>query len=289
MQTLLINVNMYENYKEVTNIFYQIFKSKDMDIKIMLARNLEEFKMFARSCKQDKGIIYPLGGDGTLHIVLNEIMGGSVALGVLPFGTGNDFYRSLDEYQSEFITSNVMKVNNEYALNVFSLGIDAEVCANLEKLRKLNLPQEHLYKLSVMYTFFKYKKQSIGINNFFEKKTLLAVCNGCYYGGGHKIAPRANIHAPEVNIVSVKSMSKLKMFPFYLEVINAKHEKNPYVDISITTKEIHIETPKNIQGEVDGELITGSEFKIIPKAGVIDIINNRSLIRELKNLNVNRK
>lgn len=260
---------------------YQACQDMNLDFKLVLSDNVETLKENARIYKNEDAIVYAVGGDGTIQVILNELMGGKAKLGIIPFGTGNDFYRSLNEYRSEYVNTNVMNVNGRYGLNVFSLGIDAEICANAEKLKKLPIPKDYLYHLSAVYTFFKYRTQVMGINDFFEKKTLLAICNGSYYGGGHNIAPRASIHTPDVFIVSVEDMPKFKMPLFWLDVMRGMHEDNPCVDLFISNNEIHIETMNTINGQLDGEIMIGNEFNIIPAAGTVEIVNNRNLIREL--------
>jgi len=253
----------------------------NLDFKIIITNDIETMRKNARTYKNEDAIVYAVGGDGTIQLVLNELIGGKAKLGIMPFGTGNDFYRSLNEYIEESIDTNIMNVNGIYGLNIFSLGIDADICVNAEKLKKLPLPRKYLYHISVIYTFFKYKNQVMGVNGFFEKKTLLAICNGSYYGGGHLIAPRANITTTEAFIVSAENMSKLEMIRFWIEVMRGAHEDNPAIDLFTSDKEIFIETMNTLKGQLDGELIEGNEFKVIPHAGTINIVNNRKLIKEL--------
>lgn len=275
-------INAKGSNEKIENKIYKICKEWGLDFKIMIAESKQEMQEYVRNHKNDKGIIYAVGGDGTLNVVLNEMIDGKAKLGIIPSGTGNDFYRSLDQYKSEIIDVNVMKVNEQYGINIFSLGIDATICEIKEQLKNYPIPKSSLYYLSTLYAYFKYKNQVMGINNFFQKLTLLAVCNGPYYGKGHKIAPRATIHTPDVFIMSVTDMPKLEMPFFWWEVMRGVHEDNPYVDLYRTEKEIHIETMNSLVGQLDGELLEGNEFRVVPNASNIEIVNNRQLIRELK-------
>ncbi|MDQ2688180.1 MAG: acylglycerol kinase family protein, partial [Armatimonadota bacterium] len=40
-------------------------------------------------------LVVAVGGDGTLHEVMNGVLGSEATLGLIPFGTGNDFARAL--------------------------------------------------------------------------------------------------------------------------------------------------------------------------------------------------
>ena len=262
---------------------YNACKYLNLEFKIVNIDNMEEMREQVGRYKYENNIIYACGGDGSINILLNELMGGKAKLGIIPLGTGNDFYRSLYEYKSDIVDVNVMSVNEILGINIFSLGIDSEICSNALKLKGLSVPNKYLYDLSVLYTFFKYKNQVMGINNFFEKRMLLAVCNGSYYGGGYKIGGKANIHNNEVYIVSVGDMPKFIMPSFWLEVIQERYEDNPYVELYFTDKDIHIETMYNLNGQLDGELIPGNEFHIRPHVGNIEVVNNRMLLRRILN------
>jgi diacylglycerol kinase (ATP) len=241
----------------------------------------EELLECAKKCSKGDYIVYAVGDDKEINVVLNGLINGEAKLGVIPVGYNNDFYRSLDEYRSDSLNVNVMSVNGKYGLNVFSLGIYADICANVEKFKNLPLPPKALYYLNSLYTFLKYRNQVMGVNDFFQKNTLLAVCNGSYYRGGCKIAPRVFINSPSVGVTMVEDMTKLQTF-FWLEVMEGICEETPKVDMFTTDEEIHIETMNLLNGQVDGEVITGNEFRVIPHAGNIEVVNNRRLIRELR-------
>ena len=140
-----------------------------LDFKICITETTNDLKNIVAMYKTENNIIYAVGGDGTINLVLNELVGGNSSLGIIPVGSGNDFYRKLNEYNKELIDVNVMKVNDKYGINIFSLGIDAEICANAEKMKNLKINSNYIYICSILYTFFKYKNKVIGINDYFEK------------------------------------------------------------------------------------------------------------------------
>jgi len=70
----------------------------NLDFKIIITNDIETMRKNARTYKNEDAIVYAVGGDGTIQLVLNELIGGKAKLGIMPFGTGNDFYRSLNEY-----------------------------------------------------------------------------------------------------------------------------------------------------------------------------------------------
>lgn len=279
----LINHNVSEDINFLANkihIACQVLGYDDYVI--TLVGSNEELLECAKKSSKGNYIVYAVGNDKEINVVLNGLINGSAKLGVIPIGHINDFYLSLDEYGSDSLNVNVMSVNGKYGLNVFSLGIEAEAYANVERFINLPLPQNYLYNLSRMYTFMKYQNQVMGVNNFFQKNTLLAVCNGSYYRGGYKIAPRGFINSSNAFVILVEDMSKFKIPFFWLDVINGVHDDNPYVDMFISDEEIYIETMNLLNGQIDGEIMPSNEFRVIPHAGNIEVVNNRRLIRELR-------
>lgn len=252
------------------------------DYVIVIVGSNEEMIDYAERCCNENYIVYAVGDDQEVNFVLNGIVGGEAKLGVIPIGENNDFYRSLDEYKSDIVNTNVMQINGICALNNFNIGMNAEVHANMEKIRRLGLPSNILYNLSLMYTACKTKGQVMGINDFWEKNILLSIANGTYINSGYAISPRANIHRPEVAITTLNSDIPRSQIPkFWLNMANHKHESNAYASFYTSNKEIVVETKDMTDAELDGILVQSKEFRIIPHVKKIEVVNNRKLIREL--------
>ena len=84
-------------------------------------------------------------------------------LGVIPGGSGNDFYKMLDGSYKLYQECDIGKVNSEYFINTFSIGIDADICDNLIVMRRKNIPASQIYNASLVYTFLKYKDKPLEI------------------------------------------------------------------------------------------------------------------------------
>lgn len=277
----IVNKKAGKNDINLENNLYNLCKLQNLDFLIIEVDSEEKLREHARSYKNSDVIVYAVGGDGTIWAVLNEIMGGTAKLGVIPVGSGNDFYRSLDRMPSRKNQVNVMQVNDVYGINNFSLGIDALICENALKFKKLGINPNYIYHLSAIYTYFKYHNQVMGVNDFFQKNTMLTICNGSYYGGGHNIAPRASLESPEVSVLMAR-MPKIVMPVFWLEVMFGVHENSHFAELYQSDSLIHVESNWELTGQLDGEIMKNQEFNIVPHAGFIDVINNRELIRSLK-------
>ena len=166
-----------------------------------------------------------LGGDGTLNEVVNGYLGyeGDVkdkpVLGVLPYGTGNDFARGAGITRSQeqllamvrsrsvrMIDAGLLNFTDlggvayhRYFDNIADLGIGAEVVARVNgvNLRKKILGGTLTFFLSVLWTFLTFRHKSLRIQgDGFEwngKILGLIVANGRYFGSGFGIAPDASL------------------------------------------------------------------------------------------------
>lgn len=263
----------------------EICKILNIDYQIILSESKEHALEISKFYKDQNVIVYAVGGDGTVNTILNGLVGGSAYLGVIPMGTGNDFYRSLDSKYGQINTCNVMKINDVYGINIFSAGIDAEVCANVAKMEKLNIPDNLLYYASMVYTIFKHQNEPMLINvdgnQYYDYMTLIAICNGKYYGNGFCMAPRADITSSYVHTYLVANLNKLKM-PFYAKKVkDGTHESDNHTIVT-RGKNITILADNQVVANVDGEIMISDTFNVDTKAQEIKVVNNKKLIRLLK-------
>lgn len=218
--------------------------------------------------KDDLWRVYSVGGDGTLNEVLNGLAGSSSSLGVIPAGSGNDYFRSLDANNDESLLARTIEgsikkcslglVNKRYFLNVASAGIDAEVVHNARKFKKLPfLNGQGAYILGIFYTVFNYRsfKSKISFNNQTHHKStlLMAVANGKYYGGGMKIAPHADIYSKEFEIYHIDEAKPLRILKLFPTLIRGAHDTLREVQ-SYQSNKISLYSKEGFMLNVDGEI-----------------------------------
>ena len=80
--------------------------------------------------KDGKNVIMAVGGDGMINRVLNGIVNTKNILGFIPYGTGNDLYKTALRSLDELTKCDIIKINDRYFINVACFGIDAEVANN---------------------------------------------------------------------------------------------------------------------------------------------------------------
>lgn len=263
----------------------KVCEEENLDYEIYFTEYPKDATKIARKYRFTKNIIYSVGGDGTLNEVLNGIVGTKNLLGVIPVGSGNDFYKTLSKIDEEYPVIDIGKVNDRYFINIISIGIDAEVANNVSLMKKRKVPTNQIYNASLIYTFFKYKYKDIelSIDEKEQKKgkcTILTICNGQVYGGGYKIAPSAKLTDGYFDVYYVEKVNKPQLPSLINMLKQGIHEKHNKVHKSQATK-IKFKCDKELVCNIDGEIMTAKKFnvKIIPNA--INIYNNKELIKKL--------
>ena len=226
-----------------------------------------------------------MGGDGTLNEISSGAIGrDNVEIGSYPSGSGNDFIKYFgsreDFFNFEYIIDassvdvDVIKVNDRYCINIFSLGLDANVADDIPYYRRLPLVSGPMaYNLSLAANFVKKLGTpitlTIGDKSEKMNSLLLAVCNGQVYGGGFKAAPEAIIDDGLVDVVAVTVMPRLRMAKVIPVYKNGVHISSGRVIDSLAdvityarTDSIYVEAQKETVVNLDGEIARMKEMSI---------------------------
>ena len=272
-----------KSLKIVKNIA-RVCQEEELDFIIHYTKNPMDATKITESYKESQCIIYSVGGDGTMNEVVNGIIGSKNLFAVIPAGSGNDFNRTLEGIDKLEFLMDVGKINDRYFVNVACIGIDGDIADNAhEIMKKVKIPPTQIYNISIVYTFIKYKLKELELklNEFYKKDkfTLLAICNGRYYGGGFNIAPNAQLCDGLFDIYFVNKVSKLKIPFCFLKLIKGTHE-----NLAIITKKqseyVVINSAEEVVCNVDGESIKGKKFKISVIRNGVKIYNNKELINK---------
>lgn len=234
--------------------------------------------------------VFVVGGDGTFYEAANGAAApvAAVAAGsgdssepatvcFIPAGSGNDFVRSLykgkkfgegymsvlrasKNFTEKKIDCGKAEYNGEtkFFLNIGSVGYDAEIVKNSERYKSKPIFQKISYILSVFYTLFRYKGTEMRVTvdgKVLEGKMLLtAVANGQYYGGGIRIAPKAELNDGLFDVLVIDMMSPLKTLFLLPRLIPGTHLKCRTVHL-YHAKTVTVESPESFLLNLDGELM----------------------------------
>ena len=256
-------------------------KKRKIEYEIRYITEEESRYDIALEYKNEENIIYVVGGDGTLTITLPALIGTKNKLGIIPTGSGNDTYRTIKKLEQKETLIDLGKINDKYFINVACTGIDAEIGNNIDKLRNTIIPRSQLYNASIVYTFFSFKhkkmKMKSKVKNLDAEYTILSFCNGTYYGGGFKIAPKSRITDGLLDIYYAEKMPKLKMIPLILKLKKGKHEGRRRVH-KFRTNHVELEIEEETTFNIDGEKLTDKKFIIDVLPNAITVYNDNEFI-----------
>ncbi|MBT2644018.1 diacylglycerol kinase family lipid kinase [Bacillus sp. ISL-41] len=268
----------------------------------------------ARKADGKPVIIAAVGGDGTLHEVVNGAASYSnISVGFIPGGSGNDFSRGFDipkksvhalslivdksyGYTSEIDIGKIQhnELQETYFMNNMGVGFDAAVAKDSNESRMKGLLNRfslgrlvYVYILVKKLLTFRTIPIEVTVDGKlykYSKAWFVTVSNQPYYGGGMKIAPAALPDDGILDITVVHKISRLKLLLVFISVFWGKHTKFREVE-QFTGKSITIESTAEVLAHADGETIGHTPLKIqaCPKAlKILSGKNNLGHTEELK-------
>ncbi|MGZ4137231.1 MAG: diacylglycerol/lipid kinase family protein [Actinomycetota bacterium] len=251
---------------------------------------------FARETLEAGGrFVVAVGGDGTVHEVVNGMMDGGkplvadAVLGVVAAGSGCDLVRTfglpgdvtrscqhllgdntypLDVGKLTYTDRNGARVTR-YFPNVAEAGLGAAVTARAQRLPPW-LGQAK-YFAAFWLTLPRYKLAQVKIQadrRSYEGPALMIIVGNCqYYGGGMKISPRSY---PGDGVLDVLLFTGPKSDAFTLlpKVYRGEHVPHDHINEFRVKHELTIEADRPLPLEADGEVLgfTPATFEVVPQA-----------------------
>ena len=232
--------------------------------------------------------VYACGGDGTVNEVISGIYDlDNCAFAPVPTGSGNNFIRSFDCDQSDFLNIeklmngsetviDLLRCNDRISCNSVTVGFDCAVAKNVEKFKnKKFLTAETAYKVSIFYCLISGRKHNFkiaadGKDIPVESTYLLSLCaKGKYYGGGIKCAPEADNSDGMIDFTAIPTVGVIKFLRLLPSFTKGEHLNNPKADFITHKKCKEIEYKSDIPFEIgiDGEIVTvkNAKISVIPK------------------------
>ena len=247
--------------------------------------------------EKDTVRIYACGGDGTIHEVVNGVIGADNAeVAILATGTGNDFvkiYGGKEKFQDfaplikgEAHPIDVSELKGDgvkgplYSVNVINFGFDAIVGAMGNYYKEHGLPEgtkegTNPYDYALKHDAMKHGRfNDIEVfadgEKLNEKQILLAtLAQGQYVGGQFRCAPKSDNTDGLIDVCVLKTMTFLGLGMIIGTYTKGGHLDKPRKKIVYRrAKEIKMVSPKDFDVCVDGEMIKGNNFvvKVVPGA-----------------------
>ncbi|MBP2628075.1 MAG: hypothetical protein H6Q68_2786 [Firmicutes bacterium] len=230
-------------------------------------QNTCDFVLLAKEIAAE-GIIVS-GGDGTIHEVINIMLGCNLDLpiGIIPSGTSNDFaaYLQLDKnidmcvdvvLKGDIKTFDVGKVNDKYFFNVASAGLMTSVAHSADVILKNTLGKMAYYfkGLGELPNFKALKMRITADGNVIEEDVFLfLVMNSGTVGGFPRLVPYAQIDDGKLDLLIVNKCNLPELMSLFISFLKGIHHNSKHVTY-IQAQNICIECTEELDSDLDGEL-----------------------------------
>ena len=225
------------------------------------------------------------GGDGTVREVLPVLAQTPTALGLLPFGTGNDLARALGiprridaavqvQLNGRPRALDLGKIGDHLFCTVAALGFDAEISHAMASGR-IPISGTLGYLYAALKHLSTYRFPQVSLTGEFGvcqgKMLLVASGNTSSYGGGLQIAPHADPWDGKLDVCIVGAVSKSTVLRMLPRVFSGNHLRHPAVRVERTAW-LKIETAEPRSVQADGEYLCETPVLIETQAASLQVI-----------------
>jgi len=243
--------------------------------------------------ERDRRLIVAVGGDGTIHEVVNGLIADDKAvnpetrLGVVGAGTGCDFIKTfgipsspshavvhLDGHESFPIDIGKITFSENgqevvrYFANVAEAGLGARVVERAARLPRFLGPT--VYFFAFWTTVARHRPAQVQVDlmtrTYKGPMNNLVIANGQFFGGGMKIAPKA---APTDGVLDfqIEHASKREAIAVMPKVYKGQHVPHPDI-LEAKRVQASIESDPPLLIEADGEVLgfTPARFEVLRDA-----------------------
>jgi YegS/Rv2252/BmrU family lipid kinase len=282
--------------KEILPVLKETLKFFDFEF---TRKQGEASQVAAKALADGYDLIVAMGGDGTLNEVVNGFFDGErpirpeAAVGLLPFGSGGDFARSVPLPRDwrlavkHLVTRKTRRIDigratfsagrfpPRYFINIANAGVVASIMHQVNSLSR-RIPPLARYLSGMVKGFGSYRNLPVRLRltpqgTHRVNLTNVVIANGQYFGKGMHPAPQARLDDGFFDVVVLKN-SSLARFLIQLPQIYGIKPVIPTADVEVfRAQAVSVETlspAAPLPIEMDGETVgSGSAvFTIVPKA-----------------------
>jgi len=275
-------------------LIFNELKKQQLDFEFSFSEyKKHSYKLIQNAILQGFTKIICIGGDGTLHNIVNGILSlnpiyiSEIKIGIIPIGTGNDwvknyniptnYKKAIEIIKNEHTTKqdigkiNLTTENNVvYFNNLAGIGFDGYVVHKVHKYKNLG---SLAYITGAIVSLTSYKKPILEIifnNTKLKAKTLMLLIGICKFsGGGMQLTKKPNPIDGLFDISIINKFTLLEVFKNIPNLFNGKITNHKLVKNYKTSElKINVTDTQNTYIQADGELIGSGNFNvsILPSA-----------------------
>lgn len=229
--------------KSLPDLIANTINATKFDYEIVYTQSVGHATLLAQSAAGKYNIVIATGGDGTVNEVMKGLIHSEIAMGILPYGSGNGLARFLGvpmdtKLAIEFINNanfakiDVGTVNGLPFVNVAGTGFDAHIGAVFATQKGRGLKT---YITSSVKEFNSYIPQEYEL--IFEDGTivnrnafLISFANSSQFGNNAHIAPLADIQDGLLDICVMKPLKWAHLPVLVGTLFTKKIHRSGYVE-----------------------------------------------------------
>jgi len=285
-QKVLFIINPGSGNKDVnySKEIEDFFISRDEEIEIYQLPNncsLDKIKSTITKSKADR--VVAVGGDGTLKLVAECLLGTDTPIGIIPAGSANGMAKELGV--PEELNETLLLVLNGNPKKIHAIEVNGELCIHLADIgfnayivKKFDeLPTRGMltYAKAAWHAFWYHRKMDVEFKIdgkiIKQQAAMVVLANAKEYGTGFEINPDGKLNDDLFEVIIVKDYAVMEI----IKIWATKLPWNPEKIESFQTSALKITTKHKVHFQVDGEYqgkVNKIEAKLIPKA--INVIVN---------------
>jgi len=237
----------------------------------------------ARSSVKEFTCMIACGGDGTLHEVVNAVVGKGIIVGILPIGSANDFIKTLNPKRAllpgvghfftgerKFVDLGIVSWGDgyqQYFINSLGIGFTGRIAKSVKQTCWLR--GELVYVYALFNVLYNYAPLLMRIKITLEHSSLelyeplfaFSVSNGTIEGGKFRLAPNADLSDGFLDVCILKAIPKRELFRYVFQYLGGTHIYDPQV-IYCKAKAVEVILEKADVMHIDGEVFDNVSGRI---------------------------
>lgn len=222
-----------------------------LDVKAIMGTDAQDARAKLRQEIADGArTVVVCGGDGTIHLALQEIVGHDIRLGIIPLGTGDDIARAVGvPLDDEIAAVDVIAAGHTRAVDVaravtadgterfflavLSAGFDSKVTERANLMRWPTGQSRYLIATIAELGVFQPVDYTLTIDGQTQHLNgmMIAVGNGPSYGGGMRVCPAAEIDDGVLDVTFSGLSDKVDFLKTFPSVFQGTHVDHPSVSV----------------------------------------------------------
>ncbi len=250
-----------------------------------------------RAAEEGAEIVAVLGGDGSVGLAANGLIGTDATLAVLPSGTADDFahalgVRSIAGAAKAIAEGNAARIDvvrvttgaeRRHFVNIAGCGFDSEVNEAANAMGR-TFGATGTYVAALLRTLSRFSPATFRIELDDEvvegPHMLVVVGNAISYGGGMKVTPFASIVDGLLDVCLLQALSKPAFLRAFPKVFRGTHVTHPAVRMH-RAKRVKVEADRRVMVYADGERVgpAPAVFEVVPEAVSVILGPNAKAVR----------